>query len=385
MLERKTFPEGFFWGAATASYQVEGGIENTDWAKAGREGKVPTAGLSSDHYNRYEADLDIAKSLGHNAHRFSIEWARIEPEEGKFDEKEIEHYREVLKALHERKLTPFITLYHFTLPLWFSEGGGWERKDAPEIFARYCAYVVDALRDECDHFATINEPIVMASNGWFRGSWPPFVRGSFYRFLKVSNNLAKAHNEAYQHIKRQHPDFDVGIVKDNIYFHANWNPINMLSALFMNWFWNRRFLNKVKDNIDSIGLNYYFHKKFGNTDTYEKSDMGWDIYPEGIYHTLMELKRYKKAVYIAEAGIADEKDEKRGEYIKNLVRETQRAIEDGVSVNGFMYWSLLDNFEWALGYDKRFGLVEIDYKTLERKIRSSAYVYKEICESNTVV
>ena len=381
----KKFPEGFHWGAATASYQVEGNIFNTDWAKAAEEGKVPIAGKSGDHYNRYEEDFNLARDLGHNAHRFSIEWARIEPEEGKFDEKEIEHYRQVLIALNERGLAPFVTLHHFTLPLWFSENGGWERKDAPEIFARYCSRIVDEIGVNCAHIATINEPIVVSSNGWVRGNWPPFKKGSLWKFLKVSNNMAHAHNLAYKKIKKKHPRCDVGIVKDNIYFHANWNPFNKLLAGFMSWFWNRRFLNKVYKHTDSIGLNFYFHRKFGDRDVYEKTDMGWDIYPEGIYHTLIELKRYEKPVYIAEAGIADAEDKKRGSYIQDLVKYSHRALEDGVDLCGFMYWSLLDNYEWALGYEKRFGLVEIDYKTLKRKIRPSAYVYKKICEQNGLV
>ena len=221
----KQFPAGFFWGAATASYQVEGGIENCDWAQAAREGKVPPCGAACDHYRRYNEDFDIAKSLGHNAHRFSVEWARIEPEEGKFNEAEIEHYREVLRALRARNLEPFITLWHFTLPLWFSETGGFERKDAPEIFARYCAFVVDCFGDLCTRYSTINEPVVYAGLGWLKGNWPPFKQfkmvgkheltysgdrtlsrphvsfGVLFTYFKVINNLAKAHNKAYEAIK----------------------------------------------------------------------------------------------------------------------------------------------------------------------------------------
>lgn len=186
--EKKKFPLNFYWGAATASYQVEGNIENTDWSQAARDGKVPPAGLLADSYNRYKEDFDIAKKLGHNAHRFSVEWARIEPEEGKFDEKEIVHYREVLEALRQRDIEPFITLWHFTLPLWFSERGGFERDDAPELFARYCAYVVEHLGDLCTNFSTINEPNVFGSNGWLRGSWPPFKRFAITDLVSITNS-----------------------------------------------------------------------------------------------------------------------------------------------------------------------------------------------------
>lgn len=385
MSNKLEFPEGFYWGAATASYQVEGGIYNCDWAKAAERGKVPKAGESSDHYNRYEEDFDIAESLGHNASRISIEWARIEPEEGKFDEEEVEHYRSVLKAMKARGLEPFVTLWHFTLPLWFSERGGFLRKDSPEIFARYCEYVTGKLKNECSHWATINEPVVYASNGWIRGIWPPFKHAKLFTFLKVTNILAKAHNLAYERIKKVTLSSEVGIVKDNIYFHANRNPWNKIRAAFMNWFWNRHFLNKMFMHCDTIGLNYYFHSKFGDTAEYEKTDMGWDIFPEGIYHTLKELSWYGLPVFIAEAGIADAKDDRRAMYIKDELRYVHKAIEDGVDVRGFLYWSLLDNFEWAQGYDKRFGLVEIDYETKGRKVRDSAYEYKKICEANALV
>lgn len=406
---RKTFPDGFYWGAATASYQVEGGIENTDWAQAAREGRVPVCGVAADHYNRYEADFDIAKELGHNAHRFSIEWARIEPEEGQFDAQEIEHYRNVLKALHARGMTPFVTLWHFTLPLWFAESGGFQRKDAPEIFARYCARVVGELGDLCDHFSTMNEPIVFASNGYLRGTWPPFQRfaatdlvsitnsGKSYEpsserglapvltFFRVRKQLAAAHNAAYDAIKTVSPQADVSVVKHVILFHANWNPLNKCIAWVANWQWTHRFMKRVYNKCDSIGLNYYFHKKFGDTREYQKTDMDWDVYPEGIYDALKMLARYNKPLVVSEAGVADADDDIRAEYIKTQVEATYRAIQDGVDVRGHCYWSLLDNYEWALGFEKRFGLVEIHYKTQKRIIRPSAYVYKKICTENRVI
>lgn len=407
-LQKKKFPDGFVWGAASASYQVEGGIENTDWAQAAREGRVPVCGKACDHYHRYEADFDIAKSLGHTAHRLSIEWARIEPEEGKFDEKEVAHYRAVLEALIVRGISPYITLWHFTLPVWFAEKGGFEQKDSPEIFARYCAYVVLKLGDLCCHFSTMNEPNVFGSNGWLRGSWPPFKRFALtdavsitnsgrtfeslaqrgfrplFLYLRVMRNLARAHNCAYDEIKKISYETNVSVVKHVILFHANWNPVNKLIAWVANYEWTYKFMNRVHHKCDSIGLNYYFHKKFGDTATYEKTDMDWDIYPEGIESALIMLARYKKPLYVAESGIADAHDTHRADYITRQVQATHRAIERGADVRGHMYWSLLDNYEWALGFEKRFGLVEIDYATLERKIRPSAYIYKQICEDNAV-
>jgi beta-glucosidase len=407
MLDMKKFPQGFYWGAATASYQVEGGIENCDWAKAAREGKVPTAGRSSDHYNRYEEDFNIAKRLGHNAHRFSIEWARIEPEEGKFDEKEIEHYRNVLRALHSRGMTPFITLWHFTLPLWFSESGGFERKDSPEIFARYCKFVVERLGDLCGHFVTINEPEIYTSLGWIRGAWPPFKRfsligfskevtnehretessakrslGAFFLFLRVLRNLSKSHNLAYQEIKSTNGDAKVSIVKHVHVFDSNANPLNILKKKVAHYFLNQYLLSRVHHCLDYLSLNYYRYTKFGDDRNYPKSDMGWNLNPEKIYWALMYLSDLKKPIIISETGIADEDDSDRAAYITTQLEVTWQAIQDGADVRGYMYWSLLDNYEWDLGYEKRFGLVEINYDTLERKVRPSAYVYRDICLQN---
>ena len=402
------FPEGFYWGAATSSFQTEGGIENIDWAKAAREGRVPLIGRACDHYNRYEEDFNIAKSLGHNCHRISIEWARIEPEEGKFDEREIEHYLKVLAAMRERHIKPFITIWHFSLPLWFSETGGFERRDAPEIFARYCGYVAQKLGNDCRHFATINEALPYTTNGWIRGSWPPFKEvpglgwalshipghidvtkhsrfGNIFLYFRVRKNLARAHNLAYDEIKKHAFGAEVGIVHQVILFHADGNPLNTFFAWFMNWFWTHSFLKRVYHKCDSIGINYYLHKKFGDTATYDKTDMGWDVYPEGLCDALLMVKRYGKPLWVSEAGVADADDHLRADYIARLIRGMWKAIQDGADLRGYMYWSLLDNYELAQGYSKRFGLVEINYDTLERKIRPSAYVYKRICEENALI
>jgi beta-glucosidase len=405
----KQFPEGFYWGAATSSYQVEGGIENTDWAEAAREGRVPPCGRACDHYHRYESDFDIAKSLGHTAHRLSIEWARVEPEAGKFDASAIAHYREVIEALHARGLKPYVTIWHFTLPLWFSQSGGFERADSPEVFARYSAHVVQELGDLCDHFSTMNEPNVFGSNGWLRGSWPPFKRFTvtdrvsitnsgrqyeakasrglkpLFLYFRVMKNLARAHNAAYKAIKTVSPQTEVSVVKHVIVFASAGGLKNNLKAKLANYFWTSIFMNRVHKCCDSIGLNYYFYTQFGDTRTWRKTDMDWNFAPGHIYDALMMLARYKKPLFVSEGGIADAADSMRAEYIKLQVEGVWRAIQAGADVRGHLYWSLLDNYEWALGFEKRFGLVAVDFETLERTIRPSAYVYKEICETNQVL
>ena len=235
-----------------------------------------------------EKDFDLAKELGHNAHRFSIEWARIEPEEGVFDEEEIEHYRKVLSALHARDIEPFITLWHFTLPTWFAESGGFERKDAPEIFARYCKKVTESFGDLCTHYATINEPNVWATHGYLYGAWPPFKRGRifwkkigkedgtsertgakarfrhFFTYFKVASALTEAHIQAYKAIKSVRPTADVGIVKHVHFFDADEKWYNKLRARIMAHLQTLRFLNRVQNHLDSIGLNYYRATKYGD-------------------------------------------------------------------------------------------------------------------------
>jgi beta-glucosidase len=398
------FPEGFYWGAATASYQVEGGIDNCDWAEAARTGRVPPCGMACDHYHRYATDFSLAASLGHTAHRFSIEWARIEPREGEFDATAIAHYRDVLRELHVQGLRPFVTLWHFTLPDWFATSGGFERSDAPALFARYCAYVVSELQDLCQDFSTMNEPNVFASNGWLRGTWPPFLRFSLTDRVSITNsgrqfeaqpqrglrplltyrhvmrNLVAAHNDAYRAIKTVNPDVAVSVVKHVIVFDSDWKPWNVLRAKVANYLWTHWFMRRVVDHCDSIGLNYYFYTQFGDTRKWRKTDMDWNFAPGYIYDALHMLSRYNRPMFVSEAGIADDDDSDRAEYIETQVEAVRRAIADGMDVRGHLYWSLLDNYEWALGFTKRFGLIEVNYETFARHVRPSAYVYKDIIE-----
>jgi len=375
------FPKGFLWGAATASYQVEGGIYNNDWAFWADKGRIPKAGDSTNHYNLYEADFQLAKSLGHNAHRISIEWSRIEPIEGVFDEKEIQHYKDVLISMQKNDLKPFVTLWHFTLPIWFAKKGGFENKEAPKIFARYCAYVIEHLGNYCQNWSTMNEPMVYTSVGYLRKHWPPFKMNPF-TYFKVVNNLIRSHNLAYKEIKKINKNLEISIVKNNFYFTADWKPWNIVIDLLARWHWNHYFLQRVFLHLDAIGLNYYFCQHFGKSKELLKNDMGWDLNPEGIYHVLKELKIYGKPIYVTEAGIADSEDKYRTQYIKDLVFWMHKAIEKGCPLKGYMYWSLMDNFEWAHGYNEDFGLVHIDDETKKRTPRPSAFEYKKICEMN---
>lgn len=383
MSTKLEFPKNFLWGSATASYQVEGGIENCDWADASRHGYVPECGKACDHYNKYEEDFDLMKKMGHTFHRISIEWARIEPKEGQFDEKEIEHYRSVLHALHKREITPMVTCWHWTLPMWLSEKGGFSNEGFCEYFSRYCSKLVEELGDEAHLWATINEPMVVASHGYLKGTFPPFKK-NIYKYLRSVSVLSQAHINAYRSMKAVRSDIRIGIAKHQIYFDSNNNPFNKILVRLADWWWNDRFLEEIRTHQDFIGLNHYHYKPFGIKLTTPRTDIGWEMYPPAIYHCLMRLKQYNVPVYITENGLADAQDIYRAEYITNYLKEVHHAIQDGVFVRGYLYWAFMDNYEWTFSFDKRFGLVEVDFETLERKERPSSKVYSKIIQDNGI-
>jgi beta-glucosidase len=383
-MEILKFPEDFLWGTATSAYQVEGGIEKCDWSE-----EFP-AGRACNHYNLYEKDFDLLKSLNQNAHRFSIEWSKIEPEEGKFNEKEIEHYRKVLLALKERNIKVMLTLHHFTSPLWLTEIGGWENPEVSSYFLRFAKRIFTEYFDFVDFWITINEPLVFASESYLDGTWPP-KKKSFFSLLNVIKNQISCHKKIFEEFHKIRKDVKVGIAKNNAYFEP-FNPKSLLDKfnVWLNrYLWNKFFLNRVKNYLDFIGLNYYFHQKIkfpaqNKNENKIVSDIGWEIYPKGIYFALKELKKCGKPIYITENGLADTKDKLRKDFIKNHLYWIHKTISEGIDVRGYFHWSLIDNFEWAMGFEPRFGLVEIDYKTLERKPRPSAFYYAKICKNNSL-
>ncbi len=391
------FPKGFYWGSATSSYQVEGGISNNDWAYAAREKKVPRAGAACDHYNRFEKDFTIAKKLQQNAHRFSIEWARVEPEEGRWNFEAVEHYRTMIHALRKRQIEPFVTLWHFTLPLWLSKRGGWENKKSPDYFMRYAEFLANQYRDVVDFWITLNEPLVYVGEAYLKKRWPP-QKKSLRKANRVRKNFIEAHRKSFEVMKRVSKHFKVGLAKHFVYYvpaHENSfierRLVRRLEAFDFD------FLGKIKHHQDFIGVNYYRPVRVGFSPLTpqnffiaekpqgEKTDMGWEILPEGIYHILKKLKSYRRPVYILENGIADKKDTKRATFIKNHLAYVHKAIREGVNVKGYFYWSLLDNFEWTDGYRPKFGLVAVDFKTQKRTIRESAMAYAQICKNNSIL
>lgn len=368
--------------------QVEGGITTSDWAAAERAGTVPPIGVADDHYHRYEEDFDIAKELGHNAHRFSVEWARVEPEEGKFDERELQHYRDVVQALRMRGMEPFVTLWHFSLPQWFATSGSFGRPDAPAIFARYAAKIAGIFGTDVTFYLTMNEPEVwLGEHGKTPGTVPRFIARPD-KFFIMSTKLRLAHRAAYAAIKAVAPHAKVGVIKHNFSFIGR-GPVGKLMASAARYFWNRRLLDTLKGSYDFIGLQYYQRLYFWQSAKERKetpvSDIGWQIHPEGIYDALVELSRYNVPIYITENGIADRTDRWREGFIRRSLEAMHRAIEDGADVRGYLHWSLLDNYEFLEGYQMEFGLIHIDREHgLARVVRESAKAYATICKNNAL-
>lgn len=393
------FPKDFLLGAASAAHQVEGNNINSDWWAAEQQGKLPKSGLAADHYNRFEGDFKIAHDIGLNAMRVSIEWARIEPVEGRWDSIAIEHYKKVLKSMQQNGLTRMVTLWHWTLPNWLAARGGFETKEGIEAFARFTWFVAKNLGQEIDIWVTLNEPEVYCQLAYTSERYPPFKQSN-WMYLRVFRNLIEAHNKSFDAIKAAFPHSKVGIAKNASYyepFRKN-NILDRSIVFFADRIGNHYFLEKIKKRMDFVGLNYYFYNrvKFSPRhlyqemnsnfvpgqlkldDRFRRSDMGWVLYPEGIYHLLIAFKRYNKPIYITENGLADSVDDRRPLFLKETLRWIMKAIDDGADLKGYFYWSLTDNFEWASGFGPRFGLVEVDYTTQKRTIRKSAEIFKQL-------
>lgn len=394
------FPDGFLWGAATSSHQVEGNNIHSDWWAWEQKNQPPSkrSNLACDQYHLYEKDFDLAKSFNHNAHRLSIEWARIEPNEGEFDTSEIEHYKKVLKALKDRGLTVMLTLWHFTLPKWISDKGGWENGKTIDYFLRFIERIVPEIEAGVDFWITLNEPGVYVYNAYLTGLWPP-QKKSKWSALKVTWNLSQAHKKVYKLLHQLTPKIPVGFAQNIQSFESSHKHsiLEQYSVIFSDILENHSFYFLTKNCHDFLGLNYYFHHRFKHVSlddtseltkqtldmTHDVSDLGWEIYPEGMFEVLSDLADHIP-IYITECGIASTNDDRRVRFLIHYLQEVYRAIKSGANVKGFFYWSLMDNFEWHLGFEPRFGLVEIDYKSQKRIIRTSAKVYAEIIKHNRI-
>jgi beta-glucosidase len=396
----------FFWGASTAAHQVEGGTENQwsvwelsvaaqqarnaknrlswlpEWKRFEKQATDPNnyvSGRGVDHFNRYREDFDILQRLGLNAFRFTIEWSRIEPEQGKFDAKAIDHYRTYISELRARGIEPFLNLWHWAEPIWFSEKGGFTKKSNIKYFEEFVQKVANELLAQVDYVITINEANSFITFTYVMPKWPPAER-SYIKAISAYWNLSTAHRRAYKILKSSKPDVQVGLAHqatDNKASNRN-NYIERLVAYTANYIWQYWFYNRAKKYQDYIGFNFYFTNYFKSfrikNPKKPLNDMGWYMEPSSVYNVIMDLsKRYKKPIFITENGVPDSKDDFRKWWLTETMDAMDRAKKDGVNLAGYFHWSLLDNFEWDEGWWPKFGLVEVDREhEMKRKIRPSA-------------
>ncbi len=401
------FPKDFLWGASTASYQVEGGITNqwSKWEKASAAVLAEKAvrdltwlpnyetlkpqlsdpanyisGTGVEHYERYAEDFDILSSLHMNAFRFGVEWARLEPREGEWDEAAVQHYRDYITALKSRGIEPVLNIWHWTMPLWFMAKGGFEKRGNLVLFERFVQKVSKDIAGDVRYILTLNEPNVYASFSYFSGDWPPQRKRPFLMF-KVYRHLALAHKRAYVILKSESPERQIGFAAqlgDTRSVYPT-NLFNRVTAKALQYAWNWWFLNRTKNHLDFIGINYYFTEYrdwLGRLKNPSKpqSDLGWYMQPGGIYNILSNTwNRYQKPLVITENGLADATDSQREWWLRETIAAIKKALEEGIGLFGYLHWSLLDNFEWAYGWWPKFGLVSIDRKTMKRTVRPSAW------------
>ncbi|MBF4691617.1 glycoside hydrolase family 1 protein [Fusibacter ferrireducens] len=420
-------PSTFKLGSATAATQIEGGDLNSNWYHWGLQGRIAnqeSSIVAADHYNRYREDIDLMKQLHQEVYRMSIEWSRIEPEEGIWSEEGIKHYRQELTLLIEAGIEPLVTLHHFSQPQWFEAIGAWTHDKCVFYFTRFVKKVIESIGDLVNEYCTINEPNVLVNDSYMDGNFPPGKKGDMKAYFKASKHLILAHLESYQLIHKMrtemgYSDTMVGMVHHLAYFEsAKKDPFTKMSRNILDYAFHTLFLKGMVEGqlafpighgyphgkgifCDFIGINYYsrhmIHFKFnpgmlfgeikfkaGLTDE-SLNDMGWEIYPKGLYEVVEKVyRKYALPIYITENGIPDSQDQKRTKFIITHLEQVHFLIEAGVDIRRYYYWSLLDNLEWHDGYGPRFGLIEVNYKTLERSIRSSGKVYAQICQTKKI-
>ncbi|GMK39130.1 beta-glucosidase [Paenibacillus sp. CCS19] len=419
------FPEGFMWGASTAAHQVEGNNTHSDfWLMENLEGSIfkEPSGIAVDHYRLFQDDIALLASLGLNSYRFSLEWARIEPEEGQFDEAAIAHYREVLLACKRNGVTPIVTLHHFSSPQWLIRKGGWESSDTPLRFSRYCTHVMKELGDLIPYVCTINEANISigiakiikrhSSNGsqaqvgintnsmsqmqqYFMalgnafGLHPQEVH-SFLgpRTEEGLRIIFQSHAEAREAIRQVCPNTQVGVTLSLYDIQSILGGEENAAQAWHEEF--LQFLPYMSDD-DFFGLQNYTRTVYGPDgllpipEQSEKTQMGNEYYPEALGAVVRFVYNHlKKPIMITENGVATDNDERRIAFIDRALNGVHACTSEGIPVIGYMHWSLLDNFEWQLGFSKTFGLIEVDRSTQERKPKTSAYHLGKIAQNNAL-
>ncbi|MDR7418987.1 MAG: glycoside hydrolase family 1 protein [Armatimonadota bacterium] len=416
------FPEGFRWGTATSAYQVEGNNTASDWwlweQQPGRIANGDRSGLACDWWRRAEYDFDLMAGLGHNAARISIEWARLEPREGRWDDAALARYLEMLRALRDRGMEPLVTLNHVTLPQWVAERGGWLWRGIARAFGAYAGRFARAAAPLTDFWLTLNEPVGHLISAYLAGRFAPGYT-SVTALGRALVNSVRAHAAAYRAVRNAHPSARVGVaayLRPAMAVVPGSRPQRWLARhldRLVNWMYLDALVlgrlvgplgiavsvPEAAGTLDYIGVNYYtrshvaFDLRRPRTlfirdeprHEAEVSDGGYgEIYPDGLLAVLRQARRYGLPIYVTENGVPDADDDIRPRFIVEHLRRVAQAIDEGVPVLGYYHWSIVDNFEWADGWTLRFGLYHLDRATQVRTPRPSAALYGEICRRNAL-
>jgi len=418
------FPKYFFWGTASAAHQVEGNCNNNNWYKWENsidENGTPRiknnqkSGNACNHWNLYKEDIELIKKLGVSHYRISIEWSKIQPNKNEFDTEAIHHYSEVINNLIANNITPVITLHHFTNPIWFDKMGGFEKEENIHFFVNFCKKIFSLYSKKVKLWCTINEPGVYAFMGYFMGMFPPGTK-NIKLAITVLTNLLIAHTRVYYALKKlpNGKHNKIGIVKNIMQFdpYRRWHFLDWIVCKITNKVYNKMtlsYLEKGRANIyipfiinhkyedkqaagatDFFGLNYYSHihlkfqlknKEF-LVNKYLKNDimtdMPYAMYPEGFYRAIKLVSKLNKPILITENGVADKKDNIRSLFISRYIYAMNKAINEGVNVIGYFYWTLMDNFEWVEGYNMKFGLYKVNFSTQKRELREGSKTFIKI-------
>jgi beta-glucosidase len=419
---RFTFPRGFLWGTASSAYQVEGNSKNNQWYQWEQEpGRIldgQTCGMACDWWGgRWREDFDRAAELGNNALRFSVEWSRVQPAPDRWDEDAIDHYIDMLRGLVARGLFPLVTLHHFTDPIWVSEMGGWENEEVPALFAAYAGKVAEAFKNYVTTWITLNEPNVVAVSGYAMGEFPP-GKTDLGAAFQVMENQARGHALAYQKIKEIQREARVGIAHAVRGFRpASASLLDKLAASLHHQVWNQFFpqmfmtgkarlisrrvsIPEAKGTQDFLGINYYasdlvrFSLSAGAKEVFSRRSYPDDAplspngmiasTPEEFFKLLKWALQFKTPLIVTENGTEDAEDSFRREYLAAHIHQVWRAVNFNYPIKGYFVWSLVDNFEWEWGWQRRFGLYALENETQLRMKRPSADLYAQVCQENAL-
>ena len=387
--EALEFPVGFIWGAAGAAHQIEGGNTNNDWwdfEHAPDSHCAESSGDACDSYHRWAEDLDLAAGMGLGAYRFSLEWSRIEPAEGEFSTAALDHYRRICAGCHERGMVPVVTFHHFTSPSWLAARGSFEAPDAPDRFARFVERAGAHLGDLIGWACTINEPNVIGAMGYTVGEYPPGVKDDYARYIAVNEAMVRAHQLSVEALRAGPGSYPVGLTLSMAEIVAAEGGETMRDAA--EEILENTFL-RAAEGDDYVGVQAYTRMHMGpdgpaaDDPSVEQTQLGTENWPQAVAHCVRRTAEFTGLpVLITESGIATDDDAERIAFIDTVLRGVHDCIGEGIDVRGYFVWSLLDNFEWQLGYGPKLGLHAVDRTTFERTAKPSASWYADVARTN---